>query len=137
MNRPLIVMTTIMALAGVVNDAVAEGLDGKAPLVCATSETFDCAAARQCVADAPEGVNIPRLIRIDFAAKKAYTKGLNGPERVSEIGVQQIHEGRLILQGVQGGYGWSVAISQATGAMSLTIADDGVGAVVFGTCMAL
>jgi hypothetical protein len=137
MNRPLVVVTTIMTLTGAVTGAIAETLDGKAPLVCAASETFDCAAARQCVADSPEGINVPRLIRIDFAAKKAFTKRLNGEDRESPIGVTQIHEGKLILQGVQGGYGWSMAISQETGAMSLTIADDGVGAVVFGTCMGL
>jgi len=137
MNRPLIVVTTIMTLAGALSGAAAETLDGKSPLVCAASETFDCAAARQCVADTPEGINIPRLIRIDFTAKKAFTRRLNGEERASPISDFQIHEGKLILQGVQGGYGWSMAISQETGAMSLTISDDEVGAVVFGTCTGL
>jgi hypothetical protein len=41
------------------------------------------------------------------------------------------------LQGVQAGHGWSMAISRGTGAMSLTIAGDGSGFVVFGTCTAL
>jgi hypothetical protein len=37
----------------------------------------------------------------------------------------------------RGPYGWSMAISQEAGAMSVTITDDGVGAVMFETFMGL
>jgi hypothetical protein len=43
-------------------------------------------------------------------------------------------DGKLILQGIQGSKGWSMVITEATGKMTLTAADDQVGFVVFGAC---
>jgi hypothetical protein len=67
----------------------------------------------------------------------AFTKRPDGVERIAEIGTVTTQEGALVLQGVQAGHGWSMAISRVTGSMSLTIAGDGSGFVVFGTCTAL
>lgn len=137
MNRPLIVASMIFSLTTAGNVAIAEGLNGATALVCSSNETFDCASTRECIADSPEAINIPRLIRLDLNAKKAFTKRLSGEENVAPIGAQQMLNGKLILQGVQNGYGWSMAISEGTGSMSLAIAGDGAGVVVFGTCMGL
>jgi hypothetical protein len=124
-----------MAVLG--GTSAADGLDGTAPVVCATTQTFDCAAARDCIADSPDAINLPRLMRLDFTARRAFTKRPDGGERIAEIGALTIQEGELLLQGVQAGHGWTMAISRGTGAMSLTIAGDGSGFVVFGTCTAL
>jgi hypothetical protein len=43
----------------------------------------------------------------------------------------------LILEGVQNGFAWSMAISQESGDMSLTIAGGGGGYVVVGSCIAM
>jgi len=137
MNRPLIVASAIVGLTAAGNVTFAEGLNGATALVCSSNETFDCASARECIADSPEAINIPRLIRLDLNAKKAFTKRLSGEENVAPISAQQVMNGRLILQGAQNGFGWSMAISEGTGAMSLAIAGDGAGVVVFGTCMGL
>lgn len=137
MNGSLIVVTIILCVAGAADRALAGGLDGTAPVVCAASESFDCASDGECVTDAPEAINLPRLIRLDFAAKKAFTKRASGEERVAAIGLQELQEGELILQGIQNGYGWSMAISLESGDMSLAITGGGAGVVVFGTCMGL
>lgn len=137
MNGSLIVATIILCVAGAAGVALAGGLDGTAPVVCATSETFDCASGAQCVTDSPEAINLPRLIRFDFAAKKAFTKRASGEERVAPISVQELQDGELILQGIQNGFAWSMAISQESGDMSLAIAGGGAGLVVFGSCMAM
>jgi len=135
MDKRMIFAAIFLTLAGMASRAPAQTIDGKAPLVCAVNETYDCAPNRQCIADSPEAVNIPRLIRFDFSAKKGFSRQTNGDERASPISAIQIHEGKLILQGVEGGYVWSMAVSQTSGAMSLTISDDAVGVVVFGICM--
>ena len=137
MSRSHIVMTIILGVSGAADVALAAGLDGTAPIVCETSDTFDCAPGGQCVADSPEAINLPRLIRIDFAAKKAFTKRASGEERVAPISLQELQDGELILQGIQNGLAWSAAISQESGDMSLAIAGGGAGMVVFGTCMGL
>lgn len=137
MRRSLIVMTIILSVSGTSQVARAAGLDGTAPVVCETSETFDCAPGGQCIADSPEAINLPRLIRIDFAAKKAFTKRASGEERVAPINLQESQDGELILQGIQNGVAWSATISQENGDMSLAIAGGGAGLVVFGSCMVM
>lgn len=117
--------------------AAAAGLDGVAPITCATSVTFDCVPDEDCIKDSPEAIDLPRLIRLDFAAKKAFTKLASGEELTAEIGSQQVDQDRLILQGVQSGAAWSLAVSQKTGVMSLSISGDEAAIVAFGTCEAL
>jgi hypothetical protein len=137
MNKAAIHAAIILSMIAFGEVALAGGIDGTAPVVCATSETFDCGPNRQCIADSPEAVNIPRLLRLDFTAKKAFTKRMNGEERVAQISVQTAQEGELLLQGVQNGFGWTMTISQESGDMALTIAGKQAGFVVFGTCTPL
>jgi hypothetical protein len=137
MNKAAIHAAIILGMIAFGEVALAGGIDGTAPVVCATSETFDCGPNRQCIADSPEAVNIPRLLRLDFTAKKAFTKRMNGEERVAQISVQTAQEGELLLQGVQNGFGWTMTISQESGDMALTIAGKQAGFVVFGTCTPL
>jgi hypothetical protein len=137
MKKPAIYLSALLSIAVFVETALAGGMDGTVPVVCATSETFDCGPSRQCIADSPEAINVPRLIRLDFASKKALTKRLTGEERVAQISSQTSQDGELLLQGVQNGFGWTMTISQESGDMSLTIAGKGAGFVVFGTCTPL
>jgi hypothetical protein len=134
MGRYLIACSIGAVLTAIAAQASGAGLDGTDPLICATAEAFDCAPNSQCIRDSPEAVNLPRFIRLDFAGKRAFTRRLNGEERVAEIMSQQSVDGRLVLQGVQLGHGWSMAISQETGAMSLAVVGDEIGFVIFGTC---
>jgi hypothetical protein len=137
MSRIFVVLMIVLDLAGAADTAFAGGLDGTTPVVCAINEAFDCASGGQCVANSPEAINLPRLIRLDFAAKKAFAKQANGEERASPIALQESQEGELILGGIQNDFAWSMAISQESGDMSLTIAGGGGGYVVVGSCMAM
>jgi len=125
-----------LALAGSALPAAAAGLDGTEPVTCATSVTFDCAPNGDCIKDSPEAINLPRLIRLDLPAKKAFTKWASGEERTAEIASQKVEQGRLILQGIQNGNAWSLTVSQETGVMSLSMAGDGAAIVAFGVCEA-
>ena len=126
----------IAALALPALPAAAAGLDGTEPITCATSVTFDCAPNGECIKDSPESINLPRLIRLDFAAKKAFTKWASGEERTADIAMFRLEGGRLVLQGVQNGNGWSLTVVQESGAMSLAIAGDGAAINAFGVCQA-
>jgi hypothetical protein len=133
--KPYLAMLAIaaMTLAGVL-PAGAAGLDGQAPAICATTETFDCTPDSDCIKDTPESVNLPRFIWIDFAAKQARTKRTSGEERTAEIRSVEADDAMINLQGMQAGHGWSMAITKETGAMSLAISGDEMGFVVFGVC---
>ena len=114
--------------------ALAAGLDGTQPVTCTIAETADCATDAQCIRDTPESVNLPRLIRIDFAAKRIVSKLAGGDERTAEIGLLRVEDGKLLLQGVQRGHAWSAAIMQASGTLSLAIAGEDGAVAAFGVC---
>jgi hypothetical protein len=122
------------ALASLANLAWAGTIDPAKPAVCAMIETFECVPDENCIADTPEGINLPRFIKIDFAANKAYGEHASGEERSADILTQKVDAGRIILQGIQNGNGWTAMIDQATGNMSLSIAGSQVGFVIYGAC---
>ena len=53
------------------------------------------------------------------------------------IGSSTRNEGELLLQGVENGRGWSMAITEATGRMVISVAGDEIAFVVFGACTGL
>jgi hypothetical protein len=122
------------ALTSMSNVAWAGGIDPAKPALCANTDTFECVPGQNCIADTPEGINLPRFFRIDFAANRAYGERANGEKTTAEITNQKVEEGRIVLQGVQNGNGWSVMIDQATGNMSLAVSANQVGFVIFGAC---
>ena len=78
-------------------------------------------------------------IKTDLDYKRIVaTKGdlLDQERRGEATKIQRIEkpEGRVILQGVEGGRGWSLNLSQETGNIVMTVAGDGSGFVVFGEC---
>ena len=46
-------------------------------------------------------------------------------------------EGRLILQGIEAGRGWTLLISETTGDTTLTVSDAGFAFAAFGACTTL
>ena len=68
-------------------------------------------------------------MRIDFLQKLVV-----GPKRASPIRAMDKTEHQLLLQGVELGHGWSMAIDAATGKMAVTMVDRHGAFVVFGAC---
>ncbi len=117
--------------------ANAEGLDGSQPLICASMEAYDCSPGEDCLRGTAEGIDAPQFIRLDFERKLAHATRANGKERTAKIESLTQGEGKLILQGVQRGLGWSMTIAQENGAMVLIAAGDRVAFVIFGACTPL
>jgi hypothetical protein len=117
--------------------ASATGFDGSQPLLCASIETFDCAPGGDCLKGTAESMNVPQFIRLDFKDGAARATRPDGTERTSKIESTTLNDGALILQGVQGNLGWSMAIAQDGGSMALTVAGEQVGFVIFGACTPL
>lgn len=117
--------------------AAAGSLDGSEPLMCASVETHDCQPGDTCIKGLAEDIDAPQFIRLDFERGVARTTRANGEERTAKIQKSTLETGRLILQGVQQGLGWTLTISQLDGTMTLTAVGDGVAFVVFGACTPL
>ncbi len=128
----LAVCLSVMSLSASAND-----FDGSKPLICASLETFECGANGECVKGTAASVNAPQFIWLDFVEKMARGSRPDGQRVTSEIEKVTQSEGELILQGVQSGRGWSMAIAQQGGKMVLTAAGEQVAFVVFGACTPL
>jgi hypothetical protein len=110
--------------------------DGSKPLVCASIHAAECGAEEQgCLSGPPWMMNFPVFLEIDFAAGKATTTRQYKGARVSEIElVVHLHNKRMSIQGTDGDYSWSMLVSEETGSMTLAVAGEEVGFVVFGAC---
>ncbi len=116
----------------------ATGLDGSAPLLCATIDAIECGGpSAECYMGAAETVNLAQFFRIDLKEKKIEAIRQGGKSLRSTIMNHQRENGKLILQGIEGGRGWSLVIVEKTWKMSATIAGDQVGFIVFGNCTTL
>ena len=78
------------------------------------------------------------------AANALSAERVGGGTKVSQIERSETVDGKLMLQGaedgvegVRDGLGWTLAIGQETGKMSLTASGDEVGFVIFGACTAI
>jgi hypothetical protein len=128
------VVVTLFAASSAAN---ADGFDGSQPLICASMEAYDCAPGEDCIKGTAESIDAPQFMRLDFEHKVARATRANGEERTAKIESMTQEEGKLILQGVQLGLGWSMTIAQENGAMTLTAAGDRMAFVVFGACTPL
>ena len=108
--------------------------DGSVPLICALIEVMDCEAGADCQRGAPESVNLPQFLKLNFTEKTLSTTEAAQRQQSTPIKSIEQFDSRMILQGVEGGRPWSLIIAKETGKMSATVADDQVGFVIFGAC---
>jgi len=106
-------------------------------LICAATEVVGCTASADCVRDTPDDFNLPVMFRIDLEKKTVESIRAGGEQRASAIGSVTQGEGFSILQGVDGGAGWSVVIDKTSGRMTVSSAHAGIAYSVFGTCVTL
>ena len=111
------------------SSAFAADFDGSRPLLCATVEAHDCAAAEDCVKDVPTEMGLPQFFRIDFAAKAVV-----GPELTSPIKLREETDGQMLLQGTELGFGWTIALDKTNGKMAVSLVSRIATFVVFGAC---
>jgi len=116
--------------------AAAGDFDGSKPLLCAVIDVYECEANQECERVTIEEINFVRFLDINFKDKKITGTRVNGQELATGIKSQVSMDGMLILQGVENGKGWTLAVTEATGKMVLTVSGDEVGFVAFGACTA-
>ena len=129
-------MLAALLLGTAASGATAGGLDGKGAMICAATTTIVCASRGECVSGTPEAVNLPTFWHVDPAAKVARSKRPGAAaERVSKITTVAVQAGKVVMQGSDDGFGWSVSVDAASGKMVLTGGSD-IGYLVFGECTA-
>jgi hypothetical protein len=125
----------MMLVVGLVPGALAAApYDGSAPLLCAVITVLECMPTGECQRGTAESVNIPPFVTVDVPQKML--RAADATNRTSSITSREHLNGRMILQGVEGGRGWNMVIAEDTGKMSATVVEDAAGFVIFGACTA-
>jgi len=132
--RKIIGISLVTLLCTMPYSLAIAGFDGSAPLLCAVMEAFECNLDQDCNEGNLEAMNIPQFVRIDFKDQKISTPEGSGEKRESVIKNFARDNGMLIMQGIQNGRGWSIAVAEDTGKLTATSSGGMGGFVIFGAC---
>ncbi len=108
--------------------------DGSSPIYCAFTKILECQGQKGCDYVFPEDVSLPTFVRIELQ-KNLISAVRGGETRTTQIKHLVRQDGYLILQGIEQ-RAWSVMIEEKTGRMTLAVAGQDDGFVIFGSCMA-
>jgi hypothetical protein len=129
-----IVICLLLSLGLVPYTGAAATYDGSVPLICALIEVMDCTPGAECQRGAPERVNLPQFVKLNFTEKTLSTTEAAQQQQTTPIKQLEQFDGSMILQGVEDSRAWSMVIAKDTGKMSATVADEQAGFVIFGAC---
>jgi len=133
-HKKLLIMIGIVI--GLFPWSLVPAADEPGPWLCAPTREIECEQPGKCDTNAFEYLNLPPFIKIDLVAKRA--SGVEeGIEEAVEIERVERVDGRLILQGVQNGRGWSIVIVEETGGMTLSVSGDDTAWLAFAACTPL
>jgi hypothetical protein len=124
----------VLATLAATQMASAADFDGKKPILCSTSLAIECEADYECHNSPPEINAIPPFIRVDVK-KKTLSGRRWGKQETTAIERVEHNGNRLMLQGVDEGRGWTLAIAEETGRMAITISEVDAAFILFGSCI--
>ena len=125
-----------MPLSAHPTDATHAVLDGKKALICSVNSVTACPDSGHCLQGQARAFDLPEFIAVDFAAKQVRTTKDSGDEAVSPIKNQENSRNQILLQGVENGHGWSMAIDTTHGRMTIGTTGADVSYILFGACIA-
>ena len=138
-NRSVrVVAAGAIAAASLVSTAVsAAGMDGSSNIVCTVADVVGCAEAGGCVEGTAKSFDLPEFMILDAEKKVIRATYESGHKGVSPVKNLERSKDHLLLQGVENGRGWDIAINTKTGRMSASAVGDAVSFLAFGACTAL
>jgi hypothetical protein len=103
--------------------------DGSKPLICAPVPAMECYVGEIRKVELPEAFRTPAFMHVDLNQRREA-----GPQRSSAIETITADERQLLMQGIELGHAWSLALNYESGKMILTLAGNNVAFVLFGAC---
>ena len=139
-TQSLILLAGLVGLSGT---AVAEDyFDGKKPLLCNIHQLFQCTMPSGCEPVTPDEIAGFAHLYIDFDSKLVTRAGEESGQKSSIENIETRVDGKLIIQGIEDGSpdvrdgaGWSIAIMNPEGTMTMAVAGDGFSTVGLGACV--
>ncbi len=132
--RAILASVLLGAMSFGATPAWAATFDGSQDLICAFMYSFECSPDEDCREGGADDVVIADFVRIDFKAKVMTLLDEERRGETTQINRIEKLDSRLVLQGVEAGRAWSLAIDHASGDLVLTVSGDDTGFVVFGEC---
>jgi hypothetical protein len=135
MNRTRIFGVCLLSLLLGGNPATAaDQFDGKTNLICATTHVVGCIDGGTCLEGPARTFDLPDFMLIDFAERVVKLTRESGDDSESPIRVIETTGTQLVLQGIENGHGWSMAIHRDHGRMSTVAVGEDLSFSIFGTC---
>jgi len=116
--------------------AQAQGLDGSRNMICAVVSVVACGDAHVCYHGLAKQFDLPEILVVDVNAKQVRGTAESGLKQDSPIRHSESTGSQLVVQGVENGHGWSMAINRENGRMATVLSGELVSYMIFGTCTA-
>ena len=108
---------------------------GGLSMLCAVTSTVSCDPRGDCIVGPADAVNMPTFMNFDLDKKIVESARKGGDRRTSKI-VSISNQGDvLVLLGDDGTSGWSATIHKSSGSLTGSVATDGIGYLIFGSCL--
>jgi hypothetical protein len=130
MNKTKLALAAVLATGS----AQADPLTGVDRFVCAASQVQICIEGDTCYSASPADLDVPEFVVIDLDDKTISTTRTSRQNRSTAFSAVSKSEGRIYLQGLEGGRAFSFVIDEASGRMSVAVSRDGMAVSVFGAC---
>jgi hypothetical protein len=100
---------------------------------CALTKGIECIPDEGCVEWTMQEMGLPRFLRIDLKSKTltSLDKALSRTSKISSV---ERLEGLIVMHGTEL-RGWSIALAEESGDLTLSASGDGEGFIVFGSCI--
>ena len=137
LNAAILLGTMLLASSSA--NAIDE-FDSKSNLICAAFDVMACLDTGRCSRGEARTFDMPEFMKVDFKKKVINASYDEESEKLtanSPIKNSEISGNQLILQGVENNHGWTMAINQENGRMSLSVVGYEVNFSIFGACKAL
>jgi len=129
--------TVIVAVLAAPGFLLADDLTNSSKFLCSVNVATLCLADGECEIGMPWTWNIPEFIEVDLGRNTLATTKASGEARSTPIRNLQREGQQIMLQGVEGGRAFSIAVQETTGWASFAVAAEGFTISAFGTCTPL
>ena len=131
--------SSLNMIAAVMLSTTSAGLaaseQGGSSMLCAVTSTVSCDPRGDCIVGPANAVNLPVFMNFDLEKKVVESARQGGDRRTSKIVSISNRGDVLVLLGDEGTNGWSATINSSTGSLTGSIATDGIGYLIFGSCL--
>lgn len=138
LNKSSIAVLACALIFGSAAGNAAESFDGSSTIICAAIDVVGCVDGGKCLKGPARNFELPEFMTVDFKKKVVHVSYDGGTkEAESPIKNHETTGTQLILQGVENGHGWSMAIHRSTGRMTTVAVGEDLSFSIFGVCKAI